>query len=157
MDEDNSFDTVSGGSVIVADPDEAARQIEPSAFLLHDSLFGGGRGAVSFAASGAGLVGQPNALRSAIGRSPGTVLVPSTRITSGDAIVVPTTQNRVLLMQLDREPQFGDVADVEGVGVAGAASSPVEFDAPVADDVRDGPIGSACVPSSGSVSLLRRT
>lgn len=57
-------------------------------------------GAITLGRSG-GANGAVTETNSAIGTPPGVVLKPAPRLTSGHAVVVPTTQNRVLLLLSD--------------------------------------------------------
>ncbi len=84
-------------------------------------------------------------------------MTPGDRLTSNDVLPVPTSQNRVLLMLLDRSPFFVSTPpDVTAATAPGASSATVSFPAPVAQDLRSTPtVG--CVPASGSVFAVGAT
>jgi len=112
-------------------------------------------GAVSF---GLGDVASGVAVSSAnsvIGTPPGIVLSPSGLLTSGDAVPVPTEQNRVLLLRV--APFFpATPPNVEATTTAGADSVAVTFPLPVAEDLRSTPTVQ-CTPASGSQFTIGTT
>ncbi|BAN03865.1 hypothetical protein YM304_35510 [Ilumatobacter coccineus YM16-304] len=110
-------------------------------------------GAVTFGRDSLGVAGAINASNSVIGTPSGVIRLDTaaTRTTSGDSYPVPTFQNRVLLMRLDREPAFATTPPDVDVEIADdETSAVVTYTSPAADDVRDGPITSSCTPASGS-------
>jgi hypothetical protein len=114
-------------------------------------------GAVTLRLGDAGSGGAVSASNSVVGTPPGGVGSPSGLLTSGDAIPVPTSQDRVLLMLLDRSPFFPTTPpDVNVEAAPGAKSATVTFPLPVAEDVRSTPTV-VCVPASGSMFAVGTT
>ncbi len=116
-------------------------------------------GAVTFGLGESGAVGPVTSTNSVIGTPPGQIDPPGDRYTTNDAIVVPTEQNRVLLMRVDRAPFFSSTPpDVSASTPPGGSAATVMFPNPIASDVRDvaePPV--ACSPASGTVFAVGTT
>ena len=69
-------------------------------------------GAVTYGPASGGVTGAISSANSVIGTPPGLLSRPDPAVTSGNAIVVPTGQDRVLVMLLDPEDAPGDVTAV---------------------------------------------
>jgi len=107
-------------------------------------------GAVTFGVAAGGVSSTVSSSNSVIGTPPGQVGTPGSVLTSNDVLPVPTGQNRVLLMRLDRSPFFASTpADVTAATAPGASSATVSFPIPVAQDLRSTPTVN-CVPASGT-------
>lgn len=109
-------------------------------------------GAATFGLGASGARNPVTSSNSVIGTPPGQVRRPSARLTSDDTVVVPTTQNRVLLMLLDLAPYFASPPpDVAATPEPGTSATTVTYTDPVADDLRDqSPPSISCTPASGS-------
>ncbi|MFK7917352.1 MAG: HYR domain-containing protein, partial [Ilumatobacter sp.] len=77
---------------------------------------------------------------------------PGPRLSASDSVVIPTDRNQVTLLRLDRRPFFeSKPRDVSVIAPSGASSIAVDYRAPSAADVRDGPVVASCSPASGSM------
>lgn len=88
----------------------------------------------------------------AFGDGTGQLLPPGPTLTSDDTVVIPTTENRVVLMKLDLAPEFtSQPPDLTVPAESGRTDAVVDFDLPTAVDRRDGgAVEVVCDPPSGS-------
>ncbi len=105
----------------------------------------------------AGLIGTINTTNSALGTTTGTQFSPSDRLTTDHALVIGTSLNRVILLQLDvTPPSITPAPDVSAIAAPGATGTAVQFTTPAASDNRSAPT-TACAPASGSTFALGAT
>ncbi|BAN03866.1 HYR domain-containing protein [Ilumatobacter coccineus] len=104
-------------------------------------------------------VGVATESNTAFGSGAGLAYDPQPLLTSDDAVLLRTINNRVFAVRIDRGPEFTSVgANISVTAASGASTAAVSFTTPTAFDLRDDTTSSvACLPASGSAFPIGTT